>query len=83
MGAYRCENGRPYVLKSVLKAEQNIVDKKLPKENESEWNGSKYFRECTFRLAVGENLSSLDHVISQVSNQPKFRFNFRVYAECT
>lgn len=50
VGAYRCENGRPYVLKSVLKAEQNIVDKMLPKENESDWNGSKYFRDCTFRL---------------------------------
>lgn len=66
VGAYRDADGRPYVLKSVLKAEQNIVDKMLSKE-ESEWNGSKLFRECTFRLAVGEKLSHLDHVMTQVS----------------
>lgn len=31
-GAYRDDNGKPYVLSSVLKAEQRIMDKKMDKE---------------------------------------------------
>ncbi|XP_070508487.1 aspartate aminotransferase, mitochondrial-like [Chironomus tepperi] len=63
VGAYRCENGKPYVLKTVLKAEQNIVDKKLSKEYND--IGSDYFREVTYRLAVGEELCDRPHVSVQ------------------
>lgn len=68
VGAYRDESGKPYVLRSILKAEQNLVDKKLTKEtNDDDIRGSKYFREVTFRLAVGDKLSDRPHVSVQVS----------------
>lgn len=68
VGAYRDEFGKPYVLRSILKAEQNLVDKKLTKEtNDDDIRGSKYFREVTFRLAVGDKLSDRPHVSVQVS----------------
>lgn len=50
----------------MLKAEQNLVDKKLHKFSDSDI-GSEYFRDVTFRLAVGEKLSTLPHVTVQVS----------------
>jgi aspartate aminotransferase, mitochondrial len=73
VGAYRDEIGRPFVLKSVLKAEQNIVDRMPDKVSESDI-GSEYFREVTFRLAVGDNLYDRPHASVQVS---KFSLNFR------
>ena len=66
VGAYRCEQGKPYVLKSILKAEQNIVDRMPHKESESNI-GSKYFRDVTFQLAVGEKLLDREKVSVQVS----------------
>lgn len=66
VGAYRDELGRPYVLSSILKAEQNLVDKRLDKAGESDI-GSEYFREVTYRLAVGDKLLNRDHVSVQVS----------------
>jgi aspartate/tyrosine/aromatic aminotransferase len=66
VGAYRDEQGKPYVLKSVLKAEQNLVDKRISKESDGEI-GSEYFREVTFRLAVGDKLFDRSHVSVQVS----------------
>lgn len=63
VGAYRDENGRPYVLKTVLKAEQNIVDKKLGKEYND--IGSEFFRDVTYRLAVGNKLLDKPHVTVQ------------------
>jgi hypothetical protein len=71
VGAYRDELGRPYVLKSVLQAEQNIVDRMPDKLSESDI-GSDYFREVTFRLAVGDKLYDRPHASVQVS-----RFHFR------
>jgi aspartate aminotransferase, mitochondrial len=68
VGAYRCEFGKPYVLKSILKAEQNLVDRMPNKESESDI-GSKYFRDVTFRLAVGEKLLDRPHVSVQVSER--------------
>lgn len=64
VGAYRDENGKPYVLKTVLQAEQNIVDKKLDKEYND--IGSEYFREVTYRLAVGNELCNRPAVSVQV-----------------
>lgn len=68
VGAYRDNHGKPYVLKSVLKAEQNLVDKMQNKESDGEI-GSDYFREVTFRLAVGssDKLFNRSHASVQVS----------------
>ena len=67
VGAYRDELGKPYVLKSVLKAEQRLVDAMRDKESDGEI-GSEYFREVTFRLAVGDKLLDRPHVSVQVSD---------------
>lgn len=66
VGAYRDTLGKPYVLTSVLKAEQSIVDQKQDKQGDSDI-GSEYFREETFRLAVGDKLFNRPHVSAQVS----------------
>lgn len=66
VGAYRDENGKPYVLKTILKAEQQIVDKRLSKESDNDI-GSEFFRDVTFRLAVGDELKDRRHVSVQVS----------------
>lgn len=66
VGAYRDEYGRPYVLKSILKAEQNLVDRMQNKESDGEI-GSENFRSVTFRLAVGDKLFDRSHVSVQVS----------------
>lgn len=82
VGAYRDNYGKPYVLPSVLQAEQNIVDKKLEKESDSESGdiGSEYFREVTYRLAVGEKLFNRPHVSVQVSKIFSYRSSaFRLY----
>lgn len=68
VGAYRCEFGKPYVLKSILKAEQNLVDRMPDKESDSDV-GSKYFRDVTYCLAVGEKLLDRKHISVQVSEQ--------------
>lgn len=66
VGAYRDDFGKPYVLRSILKAEQNIVEKNLSKEMDSDV-GSQYFRDVTFRLAVGDKLYNRPHASVQVS----------------
>lgn len=66
VGAYRDNHGKPYVLRSVLKAEQRLADRNLDKFGDGSI-GSEYFREMTFRLAVGEKLSQRPHVSVQVS----------------
>lgn len=65
VGAYRCEHGKPYVLKSILKAERQLVDRMPDKESKSDI-GSDFFRDVTFRLAVGEKLLDRSHVSVQV-----------------
>lgn len=66
VGAYRCNHGKPYVLTSILKAEQNIVDQRQDKTGDSDI-GSEYFRDVTYRLAVGDKLFDRPHVSVQVS----------------
>lgn len=73
VGAYRDENGKPYVMKTILRAEQNIVDKRLSKEYND--IGSEYFRDVTYRLAVGNKLCDLPHVSVQVS----FEFGEKIF----
>lgn len=77
VGAYRDEAGKPYVLRSILKAEQKIVDKRMSKEIDSDI-GSKYFREVTFRLAVGDKLFNRPHVSVQVSQHSLVSFSFHL-----
>ncbi|CRL07960.1 CLUMA_CG020839, isoform A [Clunio marinus] len=64
VGAYRDNFGKPYVLPSVIKAEQNIVDKKLDKAVANDI-GSEFFRQVMFRLAVGDDLLDRPHVSVQ------------------
>lgn len=78
VGAYRDDLGKPYVLSSILKAEQNLVDKKLDKASDSDI-GSEYFREVTFRLAVGDKLFDRPHVSVQVSSSSYFVWLFMLF----
>lgn len=66
VGAYRDNYGKPYVLTSVLKAENRLVDQQKDKLSDSDI-GSEYFREVTYRLAVGDKLFERPHVSVQVS----------------
>lgn len=72
VGAYRDNLGKPYVLRSILKAEQNIVDQRQEKTGDGDI-GSEYFREVTYRLAVGDKLFDRPHVSVQVSCYIKFK----------
>lgn len=76
VGAYRDELGRPYVLTSILKAEERLVKKQKDKLGESDI-GSDYFREVTYRLAVGDKLFDRPHVSVQVSSSFAFFFFHR------
>ena len=61
----KAERGKPYVMKTVLDAENLIVDKRLSKEHEDDI-GSEFFRDVSFRLAVGDELKDRRHVTVQV-----------------
>lgn len=50
-GAYRDDNGKPYVLSSILKAEQRIMDKKMDKEYAA-IGGIGEFTKLTAELAL-------------------------------
>lgn len=78
VGAYRDNAGKPYVLRSILKAEQRLVDQRQSKSDESDI-GSDYFREVTYRLAVGDKLLDRPHVSVQVniSNWNIFVYRWR------
>lgn len=54
VGAYRDDNGKPYVLPTVLKAEQNILASKLDKEY-SAIGGNADFCKLSSALAMCEN----------------------------
>lgn len=54
VGAYRDDNGKPYVLPSVKKAEQIVHDKKLDKEY-SPISGSADFCKLAIKLAMGDD----------------------------
>lgn len=54
VGAYRDDNGKPYVLPSVLKAESQLRDKKLDKEY-APISGSAEFCKRSIELALGDN----------------------------
>lgn len=53
VGAYRDDNGKPYVLPTVLKAEQKILADKLDKEY-SAIGGNGDFCKLSAGLALGE-----------------------------
>jgi len=53
-GAYRDDNGKPYVLPSVRKAEQSVVAKNLDKEY-APIHGNPEFGKSSLNLALGEN----------------------------
>ncbi|OXU19532.1 hypothetical protein TSAR_004215 [Trichomalopsis sarcophagae] len=54
VGAYRDDNGKPFVLPSVLKAEENLRSKGLDKEY-SPISGSPEFCKHTINLALGDD----------------------------
>ncbi|XP_046676171.1 aspartate aminotransferase, mitochondrial [Homalodisca vitripennis] len=54
VGAYRDDNGRPYVLPSVLQAEQKIKDKKMDHEY-APISGSADFCNLSIKLALGDD----------------------------
>lgn len=54
VGAYRDDNGKPYVLPSVLKAENRLLEKKQDKEY-APISGSADFCKLTISLALGDN----------------------------
>lgn len=56
VGAYRDDNGKPYVLPSVLKAEERLMKKGLDKEY-SPISGGADFCKLSIDLALGENNS--------------------------
>jgi len=53
-GAYRDDNGKPYVLPSVKKAEQAVIAKNLDKEY-APIQGNPEFGKASVNLALGEN----------------------------
>lgn len=53
VGAYRDDNGKPYTLPSVLKAEENILKKKMDHEY-APIGGSSDFCKFSIQLALGE-----------------------------
>jgi len=75
VGAYRGNDGKPYVLRSILKAEDNLVARRLDKEYGSDI-GSEYFRNVTYRLAVGDEFINRRHVSVQVCCSSLARFQF-------
>lgn len=58
VGAYRDDNGKPYVLPSVLKAEQIMMQKGLDKEY-APIAGSAEFCKLSIQLALGEDNAEL------------------------
>lgn len=54
VGAYRDDNGNPYVLPTVLKAEQRLRDAKLDKEY-SPIGGNAQFCKLSIELALGDS----------------------------
>uniref|UniRef100_A0A1B6D614 Aspartate aminotransferase n=1 Tax=Clastoptera arizonana TaxID=38151 RepID=A0A1B6D614_9HEMI len=58
VGAYRDDNGKPYVLPSVLKAEERILDKKYDKEY-APISGSADFCKHSIALALGDDSKDL------------------------
>ncbi|KAG4074950.1 hypothetical protein HA402_009375 [Bradysia odoriphaga] len=53
VGAYRDDAGKPFILSTVLKAEQKILDKKLDKEY-SAIGGNADFCKLSYELAMGD-----------------------------
>lgn len=54
VGAYRDDNGKPYILPTVLKAEENILKSKLDKEY-SAIGGNAEFCKLSCELALGQS----------------------------
>ena len=58
VGAYRDDNGKPYVLPSVRKAEQRVMDKKMPKEYAG-IAGLPDFADLSRKFALGADSAAL------------------------
>ena len=58
VGAYRDDNGKPYVLPSVRKAEQRVMDKKMPKEYAG-IAGPPDFADLSRKFALGADSAAL------------------------
>lgn len=58
VGAYRDDNGKPFVLPTVLKAEQKLLDAKLDKEY-SAIGGNAEFCRLSVQLALGGESAAL------------------------
>lgn len=61
VGAYRDDNGKPYILSTVLKAEQKILENKLDKEY-STIGGNADFCKLSAGLALGQTDSNITTV---------------------
>ncbi|KAG7209316.1 hypothetical protein KM043_015427 [Ampulex compressa] len=60
VGAYRDDNGKPFVLPSVRKAEENIRNRNMDKEY-SAISGNTDFCRLSINLALGENNSAVQN----------------------
>jgi aspartate aminotransferase len=54
MGAYRCDNGKPYILKSVAEAEKRIMAKNMDHEY-APIDGIATYKEAALRVALGDD----------------------------
>lgn len=66
VGAYRDDAGKPYILSTVLKAEQKILDQKLDKEY-SAIGGNADFCKLSYELAMGDGTYADNVFTVQVS----------------
>lgn len=74
VGAYRDDAGKPYILGTVLKAEQKILDKKLDKEY-SAIGGNADFCKLSYELAMGDGTYADNVFTVQVKKNLFFRSN--------
>ncbi|XP_077300802.1 glutamate oxaloacetate transaminase 2 [Arctopsyche grandis] len=79
VGAYRDDNGKPFILPSVLKAEHNIISKGLDHEY-APISGSAEFCKGSISLALGDNSeqvsSGLSCTVQAISGTGALRIGF-------
>ncbi len=76
VGAYRTDEGKPFVLQSVQKAEQLIADEHLDKEY-APISGVLEFCQASAKLAFGDNSPVIKNQL--VRRQSIFCFLFIIY----
>lgn len=76
MGAYRTDEGKPFVLESVKKAEQAIAKENLDKEY-APISGVAEFCQATAKLAFGDNSPVIKDQLVRKSLFPMSSFSFR------